>query len=394
MRTAAQAAEQVEERTKPRSKARGIIGDEPQRRKANARTLLKAWSHGLKPEEKKIWSGLEDGTCHLDPSFSMKVIGMPNTEFQARHKKLDPEHASFFARMLLDEKEIFPVVIFRSFVRAAVNGVMQEIQRIILTDGFHRHYAYASLKRPEIPAYVFDVPDDQLIDQARLYAAMCNQVAILKRTDADKREAIRMTCAVPECEGWTDQRIADHCGVDVRTVKPTRKEYLIEHQKDLPTPPRKRPAPTVQGRKDPAPVMPKSRILPPGAEAEPTPADVRPPLHNPKLFRAWLLDRRVIAKPPEDGATSGLYIRTGLLAGNLAIVLCDGSDIEQAQLAMAKALLLREAMAAGSRATVVLNRQGPHRKLYELGERLGVDFVSPEELVEALKTIQDAGKAG
>jgi hypothetical protein len=390
MRTIEQAAAEVEGLTKPKVKAKGVDGDPPPPKKVNARTVLKAWSHGLKPEEKKIWSGLEDGTCHLDLSFSMKAIGTPNTGFQARHEKLNPGHASRFARMLLDEREIFPVVIFRSFVREAVDGVMQEIQRIILADGFHRHHAFASLKRAEIPAYVFDVPDDRLIDEARLYAAMCNQVAILERTPEDKREAIRMTCAVPECEGWSDQQIADHCGVDVRTVKPVRMEYLIEHKKDLPAPPRKRPAPPVQGRKDPAPVMPKSSILPPGAEAEPTVADVRPPLSNPKLFRAWLLDRKVIAKPPEDGTTTGLFIK-GLLAGGRAIVLCDGSDIDRAQLAMAKALLLREAAAPGSRATVVLDRQGPHRKLYELGGRLGVDFLSPEGLVVNLKAGRDDG---
>jgi hypothetical protein len=389
MRTAAQAAEQVKARTKP-----GLMNRETKARKANARTILKALMPDQTPEEKFRTERLEDGTCHLDPSYSMKALGMPNDEFQARFDKLNPGHAARFAAMLVRGDTPAPVVIFRSIVREIVEGIRREIVSLILADGFHRHHAYASLKRDTIPAYIIDVPHECLEDRARLYAAMCNQINCLPRTDADKREAIRMTCAVPECEGWTDRRIADHCGVDERTVKRIRMEYLIEHKKDLPAPPKKRPAPPVQGRKDPAPVMPKSSILPPGAEAEPTPADVRPPLHNPKLFRAWLLDRRVIAKPPEDGATSGLYIRTGLLAGNLAIVLCDGSDIEQAQLAMAKALLLREAAAPGSRATVVLNRQGPHRKLYELGERLGVDFVSPEELVAALKAVQDAGKAG
>lgn len=177
------------------------------------------------PEERYIQDRLKDGTC-VRQDFSMKAIGRPDTAYQARVEHLDVAHAKRFADMLGSGTPLWPVVVFVATVGTKM--------RAILADGFHRHHAYHSLKRPSIPAYVVTVSADRLEHEARLYASMCNQLATKGRSKEDMRKAVEILLADPECWDWADRRISDHCGVSPTTVSKYRCEYANQNNIALP----------------------------------------------------------------------------------------------------------------------------------------------------------------
>jgi hypothetical protein len=93
-------------------------------------------------------------------------------------------------------------------------------RKAILSEGFHRHEVFrlegVETVRVELR------PGDQ--EAATLNALASNARHGLKRTNADKRAAVeRMLALRPK---WTDRRIADHCGVDHKTVSDVRKELV------------------------------------------------------------------------------------------------------------------------------------------------------------------------
>jgi hypothetical protein len=259
MRTVDQAAEDVKARTKPRGINPAPEGEDtpsiPPKRLA-AKTVLARLDSGMTPEEKAIRDYFARDMCRLQPEFSMKAIGDPNRAYQARYDELDRAHSARFAAMLEQGMQLFPVVIFQTSIG--------DRYRVILADGFHRHHAHWCLKREVIPAYVITIPEEDIEREARLYAAMCNQITTKPRSDKDKEKAIQIVCAIPECETWTDKEIADHCGVDPRMVARVRKEYRIRKRKDIP-PARVKKTPTNK----PAPIhAPARRGTPPNARRE------------------------------------------------------------------------------------------------------------------------------
>ena len=79
-----------------------------------------------------------------------------------------------------------------------------------LADGFHRFHAHGQAGKTSILA---DVRQGTLRD-ARLYAAGANGSHGLRRTNEDKRNAVKMVLSDEVCaECWTDREIAKHCAV-------------------------------------------------------------------------------------------------------------------------------------------------------------------------------------
>ena len=87
-----------------------------------------------------------------------------------------------------------------------------------LADGFHRLAAFRKAGRDSIQAEV----REGTRDAARWYALGANKTHGLRRSNADKRKAIRM--ALQERPDLSDRAIADHVGVSHPTVAKYRSE--------------------------------------------------------------------------------------------------------------------------------------------------------------------------
>ena len=84
-----------------------------------------------------------------------------------------------------------------------------------LADGFHRFHA---ARRREAKTIAAEVQTGTQRD-AVLCAAKSNASHGLRRTAADKRQAVLMLLADAEWSTWSDSRIATHCGVSRRLVR-------------------------------------------------------------------------------------------------------------------------------------------------------------------------------
>ena len=93
-----------------------------------------------------------------------------------------------------------------------------------LGDGFHRFEAHQSAGLTEINA---EIRTGDLRD-AKLYAAGANADHGLRRTQADKRNAILALLADPEWRGWSDKEIARRTATSDKTVAKIRRELSGE----------------------------------------------------------------------------------------------------------------------------------------------------------------------
>ncbi len=94
---------------------------------------------------------------------------------------------------------------------------------IYLVDGAHRLAAYIRLGILAVQCMVMF----GTLKDAMLAAAACNVTHGLRRTIADKWRAVTMALSV--VYEWTDNRIAEHCGVSANFVATVREKYKLEH---------------------------------------------------------------------------------------------------------------------------------------------------------------------
>lgn len=95
-----------------------------------------------------------------------------------------------------------------------------------LADGFHRVAACRAARIDEVSA---DVQSGTLRD-ALLFAAGANSQHGFRRTNADKRMAVRRLLEDKEWSGWNDSEIARRCRVSHPMVAHMRKGYLETFQ--------------------------------------------------------------------------------------------------------------------------------------------------------------------
>jgi hypothetical protein len=100
----------------------------------------------------------------------------------------------------------------------------KESDRYILADGFHRHHAYVNA---EIPKCKVEVHEGGL-HEALLYALQANDEHGLRRTNADKRNAVELALKDPEISTLEVIQIADVCRVNERTVRRIRDDLDLE----------------------------------------------------------------------------------------------------------------------------------------------------------------------
>ena len=88
-----------------------------------------------------------------------------------------------------------------------------------LVDGFHRIEAYALAQPGEpIECNVFEGS----VQDARWYSYSVNKTHGVRRTNPDKERAVRASLAHPASAGLSNRQIAEHCGVDEKTVRKYR----------------------------------------------------------------------------------------------------------------------------------------------------------------------------
>lgn len=93
-------------------------------------------------------------------------------------------------------------------------------ERYWLGDGFHRFEAHQAAGLTDINA---EIRDGDLRD-AKLFAAGANADHGLRRTQADKRNAILALLADPEWRVWSDKEIARRTATSDKTVAKLRRE--------------------------------------------------------------------------------------------------------------------------------------------------------------------------
>ena len=105
-------------------------------------------------------------------------------------------------------------------------------QRFLLSDGFHRILAFKKLNRKTVSV---DICEGGKTD-ALMFALGANADHGLRRSNADKVNAVKLALKDPEISQLTQQEIADICRVDRKTVNRTRlRETLDENeQKGVP----------------------------------------------------------------------------------------------------------------------------------------------------------------
>jgi hypothetical protein len=341
-------------------------------------------------EQQYLQEGLRSKRIQIQLIGNHLILARP--ENQSRHglpnrNMVDMEHVRTLAAIRDDNdgEYLHPIVVFM------IEGADPNAPQFLLADGFHRWVESKSRGDLRIRAYVVRADDPER--EALLFAAMCNQRTLLKRTKADKEKAIRMVCSVPDCASWSDAEIAHHCGVGPAMASRVRKEYLIEARRDLPPAktkktPANKPAPSsLLPDEEPRPTLVGKPVkvaedAPLASEAfQPPPTDFVPLLST-RDFKNWLLDRGVIAeKPAIPGA--GVQV-SGLLAGGRAIVLCGSTSVDDVHLAIGRALTYAVAAGPGLKATVVLVEQSAHRRIYAAAREREIEFLSPKALVADL----------
>ena len=90
----------------------------------------------------------------------------------------------------------------------------EDSERYILADGFHRLYATIHAGHKDVDV---EVHEGGLHD-ALMYALGANTVHGLRRTNADKVNAVKLALKDPVMSQLTQQEIADICRVDRKTV--------------------------------------------------------------------------------------------------------------------------------------------------------------------------------
>jgi uncharacterized ParB-like nuclease family protein len=105
-------------------------------------------------------------------------------------------------------------------------------QRYVLADGFHRHRAYVNVGADEVPCHL----RRGSLHDALIFALGANETHGLRRSNADKRLAVKMALKDPEISQMSLREIADICRVSHTTVATIRNELHLEDEAENPDP--------------------------------------------------------------------------------------------------------------------------------------------------------------
>lgn len=95
---------------------------------------------------------------------------------------------------------------------------------LTLVDGFHRLAALRRAGATEVDVRIHDGD----LHEARWFACAVNQGHGLRRSNADKRRAVRLALSLPQAANMSAREIAEHVGVSHQTVCNIRAEIEVE----------------------------------------------------------------------------------------------------------------------------------------------------------------------
>lgn len=158
----------------------------------------------------------------------------------------------------------------------AVDVVQDPERGFYLVDGFHRFAAHREAGRKVITANVLD---GETRADAIWHAAGRNLVHGLRRTNADKRKAVRAALEVDD--EASDRRIAEHCGVGHPLVAEVRAAMEADRKPPEPVQVEDLPPAKRKGRDGKAYPLPRPPKVPAEAKAVAVTAAVRARLSSP-----------------------------------------------------------------------------------------------------------------
>jgi transposase-like protein len=106
-------------------------------------------------------------------------------------------------------------------------SVFYDGQDYWLADGFHRFHAWRHARPGQpIEAGVFQ----GTLEDARWHSYGVNQTHGLRRTNADKEQAVRRALQHPKALMLSNRRIAEHCGVNEVTIRRYRRQWEAQDE--------------------------------------------------------------------------------------------------------------------------------------------------------------------
>ena len=152
-------------------------------------------------------------------SHEMAIENIEATQATQVRTKLNKDIIDQYQEDLEDGAVFPPVIVFAEEGSA----------RHIFADGFHRLLAYVNAERDMIEVEVHIGG----MHEALMYALSANRVHGLRRTNADKVNAVVLALKDPAISQHTQQEIADICGVSRHTVQRTEhKQSSGRYDKD------------------------------------------------------------------------------------------------------------------------------------------------------------------
>jgi hypothetical protein len=99
-----------------------------------------------------------------------------------------------------------------------------------LADGYHRYHAYRAAGVDEVPAEVRTGSQRDAV----LYSVGANAAHGLRRTNDDKRRAVKTLLSDAEWAAWSDNQIAKACGVSNHLVADVKVSFTLASPSDAP----------------------------------------------------------------------------------------------------------------------------------------------------------------
>ncbi len=111
--------------------------------------------------------------------------------------------------------------------------VFRDLEAYWLADGFHRYHAFVGLEFESAECVVHEGG----LRDAILYSCGANAAHGLRRTNADKRQAVSRMLKDEEWSHWSDREIARRCNVDNHLVARLREQLAPVLTREIPSEP-------------------------------------------------------------------------------------------------------------------------------------------------------------